>query len=283
MLSGAVEGMSPAIVAFCLGVMFVAAFIRGYTGFGSSLLWVPSLSLVLPPVAVVPVTFMLELAVSLHLLPSIRRDVHWASLCWIWLGAAVGVPLGLAAIVSLPADMTRGAVAVTVIVAALLLWRGRLLAGTLVLAGHRRGRRGRGAVDRRRRHPGTAGLPLLPVGAARRCASAGHRSSPICWGLSPIACAFAYANGMLDGTAVLRAALLLPVVLAGSWLGAHAFGRADPGKGAALDADAADGDRRGAAAAGGDPRRLRSAPAAQPFGASSSRTTMPSSSGDGGR
>jgi hypothetical protein len=37
-LADAVAGMSPGVVAFCLGVMFVAAFIRGFTGFGSSLL-----------------------------------------------------------------------------------------------------------------------------------------------------------------------------------------------------------------------------------------------------
>ncbi|MEM9683225.1 MAG: TSUP family transporter, partial [Pseudomonadota bacterium] len=123
-VSSAVSGMSPGVIAFCLGAMFVAAFIRGYTGFGSSLLWVPTLSLVLPPVAVVPVTFMLEFIVSIHLLPAIRQDIHWSSLRWIWIGAVLGVPFGLAAIVALPADMTRGAVAATVIVAAVLLWRG---------------------------------------------------------------------------------------------------------------------------------------------------------------
>jgi hypothetical protein len=228
-LSGAVAGMSPPIVAFCLGVMFVAAFIRGYTGFGSSLLWVPSLSLVLPPVAVVPVTFMLELAVSLHLLPSIRHDVHWASLRWIWLGAAVGVPLGLAAIVSLPADMTRGAVAVTVIVAALLLWRGRLLGGTLSWRGTASVGLVAGLLT------GGVGIPGPPVFLYYLSAPLAHRTSrasiiAYLLGLAPVACLFAYANGMLDGTAVLRAALLLPVVLAGSWLGAHAFHRADPEK-----------------------------------------------------
>ena len=229
LLGGAVEGMSPAIVAFCLGAMFVAAFIRGYTGFGSSLLWVPSLSLVLPPVAVVPVTFMLELAVSLHLLPSIRRDVHWVSLCWIWLGAAVGVPLGLAAIVRLPADMTRGAVAVTVIVAALLLWRGRLRGGSLAWPGATSVGVVAGLLT------GGVGIPGPPVFLYYLSAPLGlreGRASIIAYllGLAPTACLFSYVNGMLDGTAVLRAALLLPIVLAGSWLGAHVFGRADPEK-----------------------------------------------------
>jgi hypothetical protein len=228
-IGGAVDGMSPGIVAFCVGAMFVAAFIRGYTGFGSSLLWVPSLSLVLPPVAVVPVTFLLELAVSLHLLPAIRRRVHWRSLCWIWAGAVVGVPAGLAALVSLPADMTRGAVAVTVIVAALLLWRGKVLMGTLAWPGTAAVGLVAGLLT------GSVGIPGPPVFlyylAAPLPLDVG-RASIIAYlvVLAPVACLFAALNGMLDLAAAVRAALLLPVVLAGSWLGAHAFGRADPEK-----------------------------------------------------
>lgn len=226
-LSGAVAGMSPGIVAFCVGAMFVAAFIRGYTGFGSSLLWVPSLSLVLPPIAVVPVTFLLEFIVSAHLLPSIRHEAHWSSLRWIWGGAVVGVPLGLLAIASLPADMTRGAVAVTVIVAALMLWRGNQLSGTL----NRSGTASVGFVAGLL--TGGVGIPGPPVFLYYLSVPLDprvSRASIIAYllGVAPVACLFAAWGGMLDRDAVVRALLLTPVVLAGSWLGAHAFGRADP-------------------------------------------------------
>ena len=225
----AVSGMTPGAVAFCLVAMFLAAFIRGYTGFGSSLLWVPSLSMVLPPVAVVPITFLLELAVSLHLLPSVWREAHWTSLGWIWLGAAVGVPIGLTVIVALPADMTRGAVAVTVIAAALLLWRGKLLASTLSWPGTASVGVVAGLLT------GGVGIPGPPVFLYYLSAPLGiaaGRASIITYlvGVAPIACLFAYFQGMLDLAAALRALLLLPVVLAGSWLGAHAFGKADPEK-----------------------------------------------------
>lgn len=229
LLSGTVAGMNPGIVAFCVGAMFVAAFIRGYTGFGSSLLWVPSLSLVLPPVAVVPVTFLLEFIVSIHLLPSIRHRAHWSSLRWIWAGAAFGVPLGLAVIVRLPADMTRGAVAVTVIVAALLLWRGAVLKAELSRTGTVSVGLVAGLLT------GGVGIPGPPVFLYYLSAPLDievGRASIIGYLLvvAPVACLFAAYNGMLDLDAVLRALLLTPVVLAGSWLGAHAFGRADPEK-----------------------------------------------------
>lgn len=226
LLSDAVAGMSPGTVAFCLVAMFVAAFIRGYSGFGSSLLWVPSLSLVLPPVAVVPVTFLLEFIVSIHLLPSIRHQVHWASLRWIWGGAVIGVPVGLAALVSVSADMTRAAVAITVIVAALLLWRGKLLKREL-------GWRGTGSVGiAAGLLTGGVGIPGPPVFLYYLSAPLEHavgRASIIGYllGVAPVACLFAAFTGMLDGAAVVRALLLTPVVLAGSWLGAHAFGKAD--------------------------------------------------------
>lgn len=229
LLSDAVAGMGPGTVAFCLAAMFVAAFIRGYSGFGSSLLWVPSLSLVLPPVAVVPVTFLLEFIVSIHLLPAIRHQVHWRSLRWIWIGAIIGVPVGLAVIVSVSADMTRAAVALTVIVAALLLWRGRLLQREL-------GWGGTGAVGFvAGLLTGGVGIPGPPVFLYYLSAPLDHavgRASIIGYllGLAPVACLFAAFNGMLDGAAVVRALLLTPVVLAGSWLGAHTFRKADPGK-----------------------------------------------------
>jgi len=181
---------------------------------------------VLPPVAVVPVSFLLEFVVSIHLLPSIRHQAHWASLRWIWLGAVAGVPVGLLAIVSLPADMTRAAVAVTVIVAALLLWRGKVLKAELSWPGTTSVGFVAGLLT------GGVGLPGPPVFLYYLSAPLAHavgRASIIGYLLviAPAACLFAAYNGMLDRDAAVRALLLTPVVLAGSWLGAHTFRRAD--------------------------------------------------------
>jgi uncharacterized membrane protein YfcA len=185
--------------------------------------------MVLPPVAVVPVTLLLELAVSLHLLPSIWREADWASLGWIWLGAIVGVPIGLGVLVMLPPDVTRAAVAVTVIGAALLLWRGKSLSKTLSWPGTASVGVVAGLLT------GGVGIPGPPVFLYYLSAPVGiaaGRASIIAYlvGVAPIACLFAYFQGMLDLAAALRALLLLPAVLAGSWLGAHAFGKADPDK-----------------------------------------------------
>ncbi|MCG8544338.1 MAG: sulfite exporter TauE/SafE family protein [Alphaproteobacteria bacterium] len=226
-IASSIEGLSLGTLAFCLAVVFVASFIRGFTGFGSSLMWVPSLSLVLPPVAVVPITLMLEVVVSFQLFPSTRAHADWPSLRWIWLGTAIGIPVGLFAIVNLPADFTRAVVAVTVMAAGVLLLRGTRLKTTFSKPGTTAVGGLAGLLT------GATGIPGPPVFLyylSTPLEIAVGRASIIVFmlGASLFGSAFAAAEGLLDLDAAIRALLLLPVVLAGSYLGAHFFGRADP-------------------------------------------------------
>lgn len=225
----AVEGLSPAVVTFCIFAMFAAAFIRGFTGFGSSLMWVPSLSLVLPPVAVLPITFLLEVGISMHLVPAVRREADWASVVRIVGGAAVGVPIGLALVSAISESAARAGVAVTVIAAAVLLWRGVQLkrtfsSGATVTVG--------GAAGLLM---GAVGIPGPPIFLYYLAAPIDMRISRasiivlIC-AVAFVSCLAAWANGMMDRDAVVRALMLLPVVLVGSYFGSHAFGRTDPEK-----------------------------------------------------
>jgi uncharacterized membrane protein YfcA len=68
------------ILFYAIVCVFGAAVVRGYSGFGFSLLAVTSLSLLLPPTEIVPSIFIMEVAASLHLLPSVWRDIHWRAL-----------------------------------------------------------------------------------------------------------------------------------------------------------------------------------------------------------
>ena len=74
------------ILVYAVACIFGAAVVRGYSGFGFSLLAIISLSLLLPPAEIVPSIFMMEIAASLHLLPSVWRDIHWRALLWLGLG-----------------------------------------------------------------------------------------------------------------------------------------------------------------------------------------------------
>ena len=104
--------------------VIIAGFIRGYSGFGFSMITVVSLSMVFRPVEVVPVVLLLEIGASSMLLPQVWRKVDWRSLVWLCMGMAVGTPLGVAVLVNVPVQPMRAAIAFIVIVLVLLLLSG---------------------------------------------------------------------------------------------------------------------------------------------------------------
>ena len=112
------------ILALASGFIFLAAIVRGYSGFGFSLLSITALSLILTPAQVIPAIFLLEVAASLHLLPSIWKDVHWGSLTFLMLGALIGTPIGVYALANVPQAQMTLALACFVLLATFLLWRG---------------------------------------------------------------------------------------------------------------------------------------------------------------
>src|SRR5262245_1638186 len=79
-----------------IGLSTLVAFIvRGFSGFGSALIGIGSLTMVLPPAQVIPAFFCIELLTSVNLLPSVWRQIDWRSLRWVIGGCAVTTPLGL--------------------------------------------------------------------------------------------------------------------------------------------------------------------------------------------
>ena len=61
--------MDPLAIAVAVAAVSIGAFVRGYSGFGSSLIWVSGMSIVFPPQQVVPAVYILELVASAGLLP----------------------------------------------------------------------------------------------------------------------------------------------------------------------------------------------------------------------
>ncbi len=87
-------GLDAPTLAYALVVVFIAALVRGYSGFGASALIVTSLTLVLPPAEVVPISLLLEIAASLGLLAQVWKDVPWRTMAWLLIGAAFGTQAG---------------------------------------------------------------------------------------------------------------------------------------------------------------------------------------------
>lgn len=105
-------------------VILFAGIIRGYSGFGFSMIAVVSLSLVIPPAEIVPVILVLEVLASLWLLPGVWRQIHWRSLSWLSIGVLIGTPAGVYLLTNISPNFMRAAIAVVVMVLVILLWCG---------------------------------------------------------------------------------------------------------------------------------------------------------------
>lgn len=104
--------------------VFVAGVVRGYSGFGFAMVGVTGMSLVLPPVQVVPAVLILSVLASFQLLPQVWSQINWKSLWCITAGSAAAIPLGVLILAELPAQPMRIAVSLLVLTAALLMLRG---------------------------------------------------------------------------------------------------------------------------------------------------------------
>jgi len=111
-------------LAYAVLCVFDAGVVRGYSGFGSSLLAITSLSLLLPPAEIVPSVFMPEIAASLHLLPSVWSDIHWRALTWLAIGCLIGTAFGVYALASVPTAPLTLALAIFALSATALLAQG---------------------------------------------------------------------------------------------------------------------------------------------------------------
>jgi uncharacterized protein len=104
--------------------IFLAAIVRGFSGFGFSLLAITAISIFMPTQEVVPSIFLLEVAASLNLIPSIWREIDWRGLRFLLLGYAVGVFPGIYVLVHAPAAPLAVALGLFVIVTAAVMLSG---------------------------------------------------------------------------------------------------------------------------------------------------------------
>ena len=214
-------------LAYAITCIFLAAIVRGFSGFGFSLLAISALSLVYAPAEIVPSIFMLELAASLNLLPSIWKDVHWRSLLPLTIGCLLATPLGVYALAKAPVVPMQIALSIFVLVATVLLWRGfalKTMPGTIAstAAGAASGL-ANGAF-------GIGGPPVVLFYFSSPAGNAAGRASLIAFFLATdiIGLANQSAYGLVTWDAALRALMFLPALLVGVWIGQRSFKGTDP-------------------------------------------------------
>jgi len=222
-----VTGLAPLPLAFSLLVVFFAAVLRGYSGFGFSALAVTALSLVMRPSAVVPVVLLLEVAASIHLFPAVRGHVDWRVMRWLLPAAAIAMPAGAWFLASLPAVPMRIAISLTVLGLTLLIW----LKPGLRVPSDARGIVPAGLVSGALNGAAAlGGLPMILYFLWSGVGPATLRATVIVYFLYSDIYAIGIATGYgLVGpqTAIMAAIMLLPLI-AGNAVGHKRFLRSNP-------------------------------------------------------
>ncbi len=228
-LSQAELGLAPGEIAFCLGVVLAAGYMRGFTGFGFAMAAVPLLALVIAPARAVPLVILMQLMAGVWDWREARRKAHWRSLPWLMAGALVGTPLGMVGLAAMSPDWARLAIAGAVLLAVVLMAQGFRLAampGGAALAGTGLAA---GVLNGIAAMPGPPVIVLYLAGALT--IEAGRASLLIFFSVNNVVGAVSAATAGLipPGTLVLAAAAL-PLMLAGQWLGRRMFLNATPAR-----------------------------------------------------
>jgi uncharacterized membrane protein YfcA len=217
------------IIALAVGVIFVAAVVRGYSGFGFAMIGVAGISLTTPPDVAVPTVLILEVLVGLLLLPPVLRQIEWRPVLTILAGALVLTPVGAIILIRVPADVARVGIAIVIALAAILLLRSTVKrpapsdAATVGVGGIA------GLLN------GAFGISGPPVAlfflGTERGAHVSRASMMACFlALDLVAVASFGVGGLIDHDVLVTVLFCLPALAIGSWIGHRLFHGSDTSK-----------------------------------------------------
>lgn len=218
--------LSAGAVGFMAVAVLIAAFVRGYSGFGFSALVIAASGLVTNPLHFVAVVLLCEVVMTVQQWQNVGPHVDWRKVGLLVAGAVVGLPLGLWALTSISVDAARAVISgyILVMCAVLLIgWRIQRKVGAL---GHLMA----GVVSGAANAPGMAGLPVAAFFAAQAMPAAVFRATLVAYFpiLDLYSAPMYWWNGMVTWDTGRASLLALPLVFLGNWLGGRHFLHTDP-------------------------------------------------------
>jgi len=218
--------LTPAPAGYMAIVLLVAAFVRGYSGFGMPALVMTSAALVMDPLVWVPVVLMAEVLLTLQQAAGIRRHIDWRRALSLAAGALIGVPLGVYVLTNIGLDLARAILSGFVLTMCLLLWTGWTFKRKVGDAGHL----GVGLISGIANGAAVGGLPVAVFFAAQAIPAAVFRATIIAYFamLDISSTAALWAAGLVTSDTLLALAMALPLLMAGIWAGTWQFNRSAP-------------------------------------------------------
>ena len=222
-LASLYPGVDAAGIAILVGATLLGGLVRGFTGFGFAMVFMPLASIVLGPVAALGLIFVIDAPFALPLAARSARRAEWREVLPLLLAATLAMPLGIRLLTWLDRDTMRWLLALLVLGAVALLasgWRYhgspgiRLSLGVGVLSGICNGLASIGGMP----------LAVFWLGAQRNDRHKTRANLQTFFGLGTvISGVILTASGIVTTTSLLMAPLLMLVYGAGFWVGAHGF------------------------------------------------------------
>ncbi len=209
---------------FAGAVLALAAFVRGYSGFGFSAVLVAGLAFMIEPLAAVPLAIVFEVVASVLQAPSIWGEVRWRDFWVLLAAAAVGNPIGVLLLTRADGDVLRAVTFSVLLVlsfAMLVSHRGRLAPTSVLLfvvgfvAGVVNGA------------TALSGLVLVLAISFTTIAVAEMRATLIVYFFASDAVVIGLlaANGSISGSLWNRVVIALPLLAVGIFIGSKVFRR----------------------------------------------------------
>ena len=203
-----------------------AAYIRGYSGFGFSALVVSASGLVTNPLNFVPVVLILEIAATAGQAPAAAKDASKPLLGWLLLGATIGMPVSIAFLSSLDTDLLRLVISLVILAMCAALLSGWSLRKKVGPAGIT----GVGVLSGLANAAAIGGLPVALFLTAQDLPARLFRATLIFYlcAVDLVALPMLGYAGVISVDTFIAAALCLPLLGAGVWLGGRRFVSAEP-------------------------------------------------------
>ena len=107
-----------------LFIVFIASIIRGFNGFGFSATCISGFSFILPAIEIVPIILILEVFISIFMIPYVWNKIDWSFVFKLLIGIAIGSPIGLFLLKYLSPETTHLYVCLIIIFFSILLMKG---------------------------------------------------------------------------------------------------------------------------------------------------------------
>ena len=215
-------GTSAALAIALLG----AAFVRGYSGFGFSAIFIAFAALLTNPLPLIPVVFACEMMMTGFQARGIRGQIDWRRVIPLLVGAAVALPFAVSIILSVGDETVRIVISGIILTLSLVLLSGWTLRRIIGPIGHA----GVGVISGVCNSAGVGGLPVAAFLSAQPMQAPQFRATMIVFltGLDMMTLPLMWHGGLVSEDTVLAAALAFPILGLGVWLGGRQFLAASP-------------------------------------------------------